>query len=401
VAKITLSSVGNILTAGTAINNNSALLEEAIENTLSRDGTEPNEMNAVLDMNDNRIINLPVPVSAADAARKADVDALLTDANAAVEAAEAARDAAQGYATNSSNSASASQASAVLSEGHADDAEASAIAAAASAAEAATFDPDLFYTKVAADARYQPVDATLTALAGVSTAADQLVYADGVDDFAVTPFTAFSRTLLDDADAATARTTLGAGDVVGPGSAVDNAAARYDSTTGKLIQGSVLVIADTTGDLSRSGGGGIDVQGTNTNDAAAAGEKGELISSTLASGSAISLTTQVAANITSISLTAGDWDVSSVFYMRPAATTTVVGQISSISTTSATADFTEGRFNHMRWASFAPGNNTMTNVLPPVRLSLASTTTVYLVGYADFGTSTMTAFGTIRARRIR
>lgn len=42
----------------------------------------------------------------------------------------------------------------------------------------------------------------------------------------------------------------GAGDVVGPASATDNAIARFDSTTGKLIQNSAATIADTTGDIT-------------------------------------------------------------------------------------------------------------------------------------------------------
>lgn len=37
----------------------------------------------------------------------------------------------------------------------------------------------------------------------------------------------------------------GSGDVVGPGSATDNAIVRFDSTTGKLIQNSVVTIDDT------------------------------------------------------------------------------------------------------------------------------------------------------------
>lgn len=51
----------------------------------------------------------------------------------------------------------------------------------------------------------------------------------------------FSRTGNKGADGA------GTGDVVGPGSATDNAIARYDGTTGKLVQDSVVTIADTTG----------------------------------------------------------------------------------------------------------------------------------------------------------
>lgn len=40
-------------------------------------------------------------------------------------------------------------------------------------------------------------------------------------------------------------TIAGGGDVVGPASATDNAIARYDSTTGKLIQNSTVLISDT------------------------------------------------------------------------------------------------------------------------------------------------------------
>ena len=43
---------------------------------------------------------------------------------------------------------------------------------------------------------------------------------------------------------------LGGGDVAGPASATDNAVARFDGTTGKLIQNSTVTIADTTGDIA-------------------------------------------------------------------------------------------------------------------------------------------------------
>jgi hypothetical protein len=48
----------------------------------------------------------------------------------------------------------------------------------------------------------------------------------------------------------------GSGDVVGPASATDNAIARYDGTTGKLIQDSKTLVQD---------GGGIEAQGFITN----------------------------------------------------------------------------------------------------------------------------------------
>lgn len=48
-------------------------------------------------------------------------------------------------------------------------------------------------------------------------------------------------------------TPAGSGDVVGPASATDNAIARFDNTTGKLLQDSVVTIADTTGNMAGVG----------------------------------------------------------------------------------------------------------------------------------------------------
>ncbi len=79
----------------------------------------------------------------------------------------------------------------------------------------------------------QPLDATLTALAGVSTSADQLIYATGSDAFATTSFTSFGRSIVDDADASAARTTLGLGSI-----ATQNA--NNVSITGGSIDGITL-----------------------------------------------------------------------------------------------------------------------------------------------------------------
>ena len=62
----------------------------------------------------------------------------------------------------------------------------------------------------------QDADSTLAALANLTTSANQMIYATGADQFALTPLTAFIRTLLDDADAATALTTIGAAPLVSP-----------------------------------------------------------------------------------------------------------------------------------------------------------------------------------------
>ena len=57
----------------------------------------------------------------------------------------------------------------------------------------------------------QPLDATLTALAGVSVSANKLIYATDADTFTTTDFSVFGRSLVDDANASAARTTLGLG----------------------------------------------------------------------------------------------------------------------------------------------------------------------------------------------
>ncbi|QIG69466.1 putative phage tail fiber protein [Rhizobium phage RHph_N3_13] len=56
---------------------------------------------------------------------------------------------------------------------------------------------------------YQALDAALTSIAGLTTSADKMIYTTAADTYAVTVLTAYARTLLDDADASTALSTLG------------------------------------------------------------------------------------------------------------------------------------------------------------------------------------------------
>lgn len=80
MAKLTLSDLSSLSNANTAIvtiNANSALIEGALENTLSRDGTSPNQMTANLDMNSHRILNLPSPVSSLEPLRLTDLDSFV------------------------------------------------------------------------------------------------------------------------------------------------------------------------------------------------------------------------------------------------------------------------------------------------------------------------------------
>lgn len=83
MAKLTLSDIDNesVPSASTTVNSNNASVEAALENTLSRDGTAPNQMEADLDMNSNRILNLPAARSGtnSDVVRVGDLGALVAE----------------------------------------------------------------------------------------------------------------------------------------------------------------------------------------------------------------------------------------------------------------------------------------------------------------------------------
>lgn len=140
------------------------------------------------------------------------------------------------------------------------------------------------------------------------------------------------------------------------------------------------------------------IRGTGTNNNASAGIVGEYIESKVVSGSAVSLTTATSANVTSISLTAGDWDVEgSVNVAAVGGTFTSRG--AGINTTSATIP-TDGS-ELLNTTLTTAQNVTIPFSATRVRISVSSTTTVYLVTRATFAAGTVTAYGQITARRVR
>jgi hypothetical protein len=114
----------------------------------------------------------------------------------------------------------------------------------------------------------------------------------------------------------------------------------------------------------------------------------------------VSMTTNTPTNVASISLTAGDWDVTGVVTYLPAASTVIQGVFNGISAVSATLPSANTGGYSEFILTFATGQN-QAILAPVVRLTLATTTTIYLVGQANFTTSTCAADGFIRARRVR
>ena len=169
------------------------------------------------------------------------------------------------------------------------------------------------------------------------------------------------------------------------------------STTPLFTAGTIQI--GSTGTVSSYADGQIPA--TATNDSAAAGKVGELLSSNVASGSAVSLTTNTPANITSISLTAGDWDVWGSVSTLPNGSTTQSTIKGSISTTSATHPTLPNEGGTIDLTlTFTTGFG-QTLPVGTRRISVASTTTVFLVITVSFAASTNAGYGFIAARRRR
>jgi hypothetical protein len=146
--------------------------------------------------------------------------------------------------------------------------------------------------------------------------------------------------------------------------------------------------------LLGKGTGGVALLGTSTNDSASSGYVGQLISSVVTSGSLVSLTNATAANITSISLPAGDYDVYGNVYIQNQAASVIFSGFAWVSLTSATQPDIS-LINGIGVTCTQVGVQTQT-----LRVSLSSTTTVYLSCISVFSTAT-SACGGIYARRRR
>lgn len=164
-----------------------------------------------------------------------------------------------------------------------------------------------------------------------------------------------------------------------------------------------LVAADglTGGFIKDSQAGSLPA--TATNDNAAAGTLGEYIESDIVQGSAVALTSGATANVTSIALTPGDFDVWGNIVFAPAAGTVPTVFIGAIDTTSATLPVApaKGAFSAMRDNSGFPAGANCVLPIGMRRLSVVGGATAYLLANSTFTVSTMTAYGIIFARRVR
>jgi hypothetical protein len=176
-------------------------------------------------------------------------------------------------------------------------------------------------------------------------------------------------------------------------------------TSGNLSQFAATTSAQLAGVISDETGTGVlvlgttptlnqpNIVGTTTNNNAATGSVGEYVTAT---SGAVAITSNTPANGISISLTAGDWDVDgSVFFLATASLSSIAGGVSVASTTFPAIPLYFGLNANLI------ANNGQSFGVPTTRISLTTTTTVYVVVQGVFASGTCNVTSFIRARRVR
>ena len=158
--------------------------------------------------------------------------------------------------------------------------------------------------------------------------------------------------------------------------------------------------------LGSKGTGGVYLKGVSDGSAGVAGYVGEYISAT---GSGVALTSGTSATIASITLTAGDWDITGLItfsFTGTYAVGTSSAYVICLSTVTNSPTAIDGMaqnnigYNPQATAGLPVGAVRINS--GPSRVTITATTTYYLVGNAQFSTGpTFTGGGMIRARRVR
>ena len=176
------------------------------------------------------------------------------------------------------------------------------------------------------------------------------------------------------------------------------------TTQGSVTSSGVWAIGPTV--AAQSSFSGNLIRGVSDGTSSTTGMVGELVTSTVSMTSTGIGATNVYFDITSITLTAGDWIIwANVQYQRNGSTFSTLDLETAITTTSgnSTTGFADGDNNNM----FIPGAtalsfSSLALPIPPINVSITSNTTYYLKGYLNAYSGATPKFGgRLSARRIR
>ncbi|HEY2810540.1 MAG TPA: hypothetical protein VGJ00_04025 [Rhabdochlamydiaceae bacterium] len=379
MTKIVLTQLANLQNENTAVsevNANSDTIVSSFDNTLSRDGTTPNQMMNNLDMNSNQIYNLPSPGSATSPARLQDVTTSTIISSVPPTGTSGA---VVGF-LNGNNTYSGNE---IFSGNN-------------------TFSGTNTFTNAA------PI--TVGANAGNnglinfkgSTSGTTTVQATVVASGSLT-LPAATDTLVGKAttDTLTNKTldTAGTGNVI-----------KFGGVTSSTVTGTGAVVLATSPTLITATLTTPTLTGVTNGSNAAAGNVQEYQESVIALGSATSLTSGAtlnsnAKNLTSLTLGAGDWEVAGNVTFVGTSSTALSCTITGLSTTSVTFDQTNGRTNIVIQSTLNNTNTATTanvnQLIGPLRFSSSGSQTINLVVQGTFSASTLSAYGILRARRVR
>lgn len=178
-------------------------------------------------------------------------------------------------------------------------------------------------------------------------------------------------------------------------------AASFVMTEGTQTINGAKTFSSTIATSGITNTAGVDIQGTNTNDNAAAGFVGEYTESIISVGQNAPTTDQYG-DLTSISLTAGDWDVwGMVAWDQNGATWTTQRTGISVTTGNSSTGLTAGDNVVLDGNASSSTTPTFVSQHATWRVSLNATTTIYLKYRAAYSVGTPKAQGGIKARRVR
>jgi hypothetical protein len=149
--------------------------------------------------------------------------------------------------------------------------------------------------------------------------------------------------------------------------------------------------------------GTASLKGATDGSDALAGNVGEFLAASNTAG--VPLTSAVTANVVTLNLTPGDWQVSGVVVFTPNTTgpNAIIGGINTVSATLPTdVQVLAGACTLSQiWSSSMTSNKQQILPLAMCRINVAAATPVYLMAQSSFGGGSVVATGRIIARRMR